>query len=285
MECSRNVMAANHRVLISGLVTTAEMRRVVSDALSVFAEGDVRIVARLSTISVDENWSPDVVIVCQNRPDEFAAADVHGLFARFPLARWVCCFGLWCESDGRNRDAWPVGVRVPARLAKTRFKRELDVLNGIRKALPLTAGREEAFEFDYAVGVQPSGRPASPPTSRNQKPGLFEKPGFSTAVVSPDRELRRSFADRLRRLGSAIGRAAETADVVLWDADPWDDSAAARLCRLRDANPAAVIVALMGLETPGDDRAVTAAGGSAVLGKLADSQRLAATIRQCLPQS
>lgn len=254
---------SNHRVLVLGEVTHAEMRPVVNAALGVFADADVRVAPHASVISSEEDWSPDVAVVCQSRPDEFSAADVHALFARFPVTRWVCCFGVWCESDGRNRDAWPFGARVPARMARSRLERERDVLNGLCDPLPLTAGREEAFAFDYAAGN--AGR----------------KPGLTGAVKSADPALRRAFADRLPVIGATITDA-ESADVILWDADPWNEAAAARLRRLRAANPAAAIVALLGLELPGDERMVTAAGADVVLAKLTGERGLACAVQQAV---
>ena len=96
----------------------------------------------------DAAWFPDLVIVCQLCSDEFTEADVRRLLGLFPLARFVCCYGPWCESDGRTRDIWPLAVRVPARFAADRVRRELEVIQGVRPPLPLTASRDEIFLFD-----------------------------------------------------------------------------------------------------------------------------------------
>jgi hypothetical protein len=93
-------------------------------------------------------WFPELVIVCQHWPDEYSRTDVQRLMALFPLGRLVCCYGLWCESDGRTRDAWPLSVRVPVRCAAERIRRELEVLTGVRPPLPWTASRDECFLFD-----------------------------------------------------------------------------------------------------------------------------------------
>jgi hypothetical protein len=96
----------------------------------------------------EPGWFPEIVVVCQHWPDEYPAADVERLLGLFPLARLVCCYGLWCESDGRTREVWPLSVRVPVRCAADRLQRELEVLAGLRAPLPWTASRDECFLFD-----------------------------------------------------------------------------------------------------------------------------------------
>lgn len=95
-----------------------------------------------------EAWFPDVVLICQHWSDEFTEQDVRRLLTAFPLARIACCYGPWCESDGRTRDVWPLSVRVPVRCAAGRIAREFEVLAGLRAPLPLTASRDEIFLFD-----------------------------------------------------------------------------------------------------------------------------------------
>jgi hypothetical protein len=94
---------------------------------------------------------PDLVVVCQHWPDEYTDRDVRRLIGLFPLARVSCCYGPWCASDGRSRDIWPLSLRVPVELAPERIRRELDVLAGRRRPLPLTASRDEVFLFDAAL--------------------------------------------------------------------------------------------------------------------------------------
>jgi hypothetical protein len=96
-------------------------------------------------------WFPDLVVVCQHWPDEFTERDVRRILTLFPLARLACCYGPWCQSDGRSRDIWPLAVRVPAAAAPDRLRRELDVVAGRIRPLPLTASRDEVFLFDAAL--------------------------------------------------------------------------------------------------------------------------------------
>jgi hypothetical protein len=114
---------------------------------------DARFVASLSRNVAnpeDTTWFPDLVIVCQHWPDEFTERDVLSILRTSPLARLTCCYGPWCESDGRTRDIWPLAVRVPVRSAADRIHRELDVIAGFSRPLPLTASRDEIFLFDSA---------------------------------------------------------------------------------------------------------------------------------------
>jgi hypothetical protein len=118
------------------------------------AGADVRLsktVPETADAPPDDDWSPDFVIVCQHWSEEFTERDVLSLIGRFPLARLTSCYGPWCASDGRTRDIWPLAVRVPIEAAPERIRRELDVLAGRRRPLPLTASRDEIFLFDNAL--------------------------------------------------------------------------------------------------------------------------------------
>ncbi len=97
-------------------------------------------------------FDPDLVIICQSWPDEFPAAEVTSAFGRWPLALWVCCYGAWCASDGRTRSIWPISVRVSVSEAEPRLSHVWRVLTEQRgEPLPLTASRDEAFEFDHCL--------------------------------------------------------------------------------------------------------------------------------------
>lgn len=117
---------------------------VVSHSLRVRALSDLIALERLAEESFD------LILVCQHWPDEYSRRDVERLLATFPLARFLCCYGPWCASDGRRRDVWPAALRVPADQALFRVKKELEVIAGGRPPLPWTAGIEEIFAFDAA---------------------------------------------------------------------------------------------------------------------------------------
>jgi hypothetical protein len=118
------------------------------------AGADARFVPGVPQAGADSDgggWFPDLVVVCQHWPDEYTDGQVRRLIGFFPLARVSCCYGPWCASDGRSRDIWPLAVRVPVDSAAERIRRELDVVAGRRRPLPLTASRDEVFLFDAAL--------------------------------------------------------------------------------------------------------------------------------------
>jgi len=93
---------------------------------------------------------PDLILVCQQWPDEYSHEFVAELIATFPLSRLVCCYSRWCGSDGRTRNIWPPAVRVEAAKAARRVRQEVEVISGLRDPLPLTAGLDEVFLFDHS---------------------------------------------------------------------------------------------------------------------------------------
>ena len=101
----------------------------------------------------ESETDPEIVFTLQSWPDEFPAADVQRLLSAWPLARFVCAFGPWCEADGRNRAIWPESVRVPIGKSMERIRIESDIVAGKQAPLPLTAGRDEAFLHDRTGAV------------------------------------------------------------------------------------------------------------------------------------
>jgi hypothetical protein len=180
---------------------------------------------------VEEGWHPDLIVVLQSWPDQFSGAEVHELMGRYPLARIICCFGPWCDSDGRTNSIWPLAVRVPVAAAAGRLAREFAILeNGGAALLPLTASRAEIFEFDFG-----------PLFSRgNQSP--------AAVVISPDQPWREMIESALRRVGFGIHdpHGAECPDVVVFDADPWDAGRSTALRAVRAVHRQANIVAAVG---------------------------------------
>lgn len=183
------------------------------------------------TAGITEGWIPDVVIVGQNWSDEFPNQQVHRLLSLFPLARWYCCFGPWCDADGRTRDLWPLAIRLRAAEAPERLRR--DFLNtSTTRPLPWTASRSEIFE-QLAEGAP------APPNLRSLR----------IAVSSPDRAWHDMWLSALRRAGAQILSSDELsrAQSLLWDADPWDGSKLVQLSNLKRHYPQLKITAAMGL--------------------------------------
>ncbi|TXT27825.1 MAG: hypothetical protein FD138_2693 [Planctomycetota bacterium] len=142
---------ANPSILLVGDCQRSEMSPVCDWINALGSQVDVR---QLTALPDDEAIGvPDLVIACQSWPDEFSASEVSAALGRWPLAFWVCCYGAWCDSDGRNRSIWPISVRVPVVEAELRLNHVWQVLTEQRnEPLPLTASRDEAFEFDHCDG-------------------------------------------------------------------------------------------------------------------------------------
>ncbi|HLJ12371.1 MAG TPA: hypothetical protein VKU82_14345 [Planctomycetaceae bacterium] len=214
---------------------------------------------------VSENWLPDLVVVCQAWPEQFSEAEFRELFALCPLARIVCLFGPWCDSDGRTNSIWPAAVRVPVAAARGRLARELDGLQSESAAclpLPLTASRSEVFEFDFDRPIE-SWRTA--PT---------------VEVISPDRPWRDMLQKAIVKNGGRIREHDENrADILLFDADPWDGARFSALSDTRGANAQAKVVACVGFPRRDIETELRSAGADEVWFKLSPLEELVAHCR------
>ena len=146
---------------------------------------------------------PDLVIVLQDTPDQFPPEDIRQLLSTCPLARLVVCYGPWCRGDGRNRDNWPLAVRVPHTAATSRLDTECRVLSGRDTGLPWTAARTEIAASQYRARQHPNNTV------------------FRFHIVSPDMAWSRTLTDQLACLGG-LWVALPHADLLLLDIDPWD---------------------------------------------------------------
>lgn len=250
-------MPTTTRTLLLGDPAPAEMRSVVAAVESLISSETTRHapdVAHCEWMAENLEWFPDLIVVLQSWPDQFPAAEAQRLLALFPLARIVCCYGPWCDSDGRTRAIWPAAMRIPASLAVSRISRELTVLTGSEEAsfLNWTASRTEIFDGDY------SRKDSSP---RN---------GRRIAILSPDNPWRGMMERAVRRAGGEVASNGETLspDTILWDADPWDDDRSAELCRLRARAGAVPIIACVGFTRPDLEAALLAAGATRTCWKL-----------------
>src|SRR6516165_590450 len=198
-------------------------------------------IAELSLLVSSEGWHPDLVVVLQSWPDQYSVEDVHRLLSHCPLARLVCCFGPWCDSDGRTRSIWPLAARIPLASARRRLARELALLQNVSSSpapLPLTASRSEIFEFDFQ----------SPPD--NSRP---ETPSATVVkVIAPDRAFRqmlesaaRSWSCDQRELLADGPR-----EIILFDADPRDPERKASVREVRGSHPHSKLVACVGFPRP-----------------------------------
>lgn len=264
------------RVLVLGDDSSPEMRPIHDAVRHVVPVERLRftrdVAATISPVAPRDEWFPDLIVVCQNWPDEFSAADLRDLLTTFPLSRLVCCYSPWCESDGRSQNVWPTGSRIPVSQAPRRIQRECNSLRSGRTGdlLPLTASRDEVFEFEYAV-----------PTPRR-----MTKPNLAVVVDSPDSSLR-------RMLTAACGtpewqidpdREAGRNRLLLWDADPWSPTRRQSLIHLRDRSPATLVVVIAGLPSADLVDEILAAGADFVVSKLAPLEQLIAAIDELVAE-
>ena len=249
------------QVLLCGDFADPEMQPALAALAHESSRVDIRTIDALPSTEGDiaaERWSPDLLVIAQQRPGQFPLAGIRRLQRLFPLTRCVCCQGAWCESDGRNISDWPAAVRIPARVAAARIRREISVLAGRTAPLPLTASRDEIFALDC---------PGDWPARNDSLP---------VSVVSPDAALRHMLEDLLKSAGYAtttvIGKA--DARAVVWDVDPWDQRLEREIRTFCAVNPALAVVGLMNFGHPQEAAMVQAAGVRAVVPKLASAELL-----------
>jgi hypothetical protein len=248
-------------VLLLGDCEAGDFRSLVEIIRGLRRTADVRQAndfAGLRQLVEVDAWHPDLVVVLQAWPDEFSELDVHELIALCSLARIVCCFGPWCDSDGRTRSIWPLAVRVPVAAAGGRLAREwslLDDRGAQSAALPLTAARSEIFEFDFGQW-----RGLAPPQQER-----------SVAVISPDRSWEGMIEEAVRASGFQIHgpQSGECPAVVIFDADPWNADRALALQAVRAADGDARITAAVGFPRPDLTSELLESGANDVWFKLA----------------
>ena len=133
-------------ILLVGDTLRAEFRRTreVLEAL-----GHVRQAAdarQAAAELADASWTPDVIIVAQAYPGQFAPAALDGLRRRAPLARVVALLGTWCEGEMRSGRPSPGVIRLYWHQGPARCQRQLRrILEGRDSTwdLPATATEEE----------------------------------------------------------------------------------------------------------------------------------------------
>lgn len=145
-------------ILVIGDWQRSEMSLVRDWIKSLGSRASVRQINQLSDAMCEP---PDMVIVCQSWPDEFSAPEVSAVLGRWPLTQWICCYGAWCDSDGRTRSIWPGSVRVRVDEVVSRLNRVWQIVSESRaEPLPLTASRDETFAFDHSPSSDKQAEPA-----------------------------------------------------------------------------------------------------------------------------
>ncbi|MHB8897604.1 MAG: hypothetical protein ACYC6Y_02535 [Thermoguttaceae bacterium] len=214
-----------------------------------------------------EGSIPDVIVVAQSYPGEFADSQIDGLRRVAPLARFVAVLGSWCEGEMRSGSPWSGAVRVFWHQWLPHCHRELERLLAGRESLwslPPTAGEEERCLVL---------------ASRRDRPGLAARPALPPAEAPPVEIVTRQYevfqwlaaacADRgfqaRWRRDPAEPPAGPTA-VVLFDAAEDTDLELARFRRIRSGGHVSAIV-LADFPRAGDRDRFVAAGAKAVVSR------------------
>lgn len=125
-----------------------------------------------------------LTVVLQSYSDQYTASSINQLIGQTLFQRLLCCYGAWCESDGRNRALWPDALRVPVRLAQSMIELELPGVGAEADPIPPTAARDEIFAH----------RLIDAPLDQD-----FRE--LNAAIIGPDRIIRRTTNATLKELG------------------------------------------------------------------------------------
>ncbi|MDA0588528.1 MAG: hypothetical protein O2820_11910 [Planctomycetota bacterium] len=198
-------------------------------------QDSLRVVSSLgSTLSdIKDGLFPDLVVVYQGVPDEFAQSQIDELIGLLPLARFVITFGPWCESIGRTEQRWPIAWCVPIRHLAARLQRELAGF-AAGETTPPTATRDEAFSQSAArVGSCQS------------------ETELSATVSGDDRHFVETVRDQLIASGMTVTDGSDRPDCIFLTASLLSPRTESELARLKREFPAAEFFLLCDLLTPG----------------------------------
>jgi len=212
--------------------------------------------AAMSEFKDIQSWAPaadgrsqsQLTIVLQSWSDQFTASDVDRLVGATVFSGLLCCYGAWCEGDGRTHHIWPHSTRVSVRYARQVIQSELRRLDSARSALPPTAARDEIFLHRQLFHSE-------------QQPGQER----TTLVISPDRVYRSTLAQVLESRGwkathlslnSKELKQVRSPQLLIHDLDPECDAVAVSLdaCRRRFPNAEMFAVANMPTRIDADSR-------------------------------
>ena len=256
-------------LLLVGNAGHAEMHSVAETVATLVPTKQLFRAAAISDIEpvlATHGAFPDLVIVCQTWPDEFTRAEISRLFEMFPLAAVLCCFGSWCDSDGRNRDLWPSATRTAAAESAGLIRQAWEDAAAGRPPLPATAAIEEVFARQHAGTIGHLGR---------------NKIG-SVHISSADPAIRAWLNDAL--VAASFQTAASDAawHAAIWDAPVWDDRAARQLKHFHDAHPDKGVLVLIGGMRPHQERQAEECGGDCVLPKTAPIDTILESLAELL---
>jgi hypothetical protein len=120
-----------------------ETRNTLANSASLRLAPDLATAAALVR---GESFAPEVIVLAEAYPGQFAAAAIDRLRAAAPLARVVALLGSWCEGETRTGRPLPGAVRLYWHQARPRVVQELARVAAGQVSswsLPPTATEEE----------------------------------------------------------------------------------------------------------------------------------------------
>ncbi len=224
--------------------------------------------AALSQLDAEAS-TPDVIVVVQSYPGEFADWQIDRLRRVAPLARFVAVLGSWCEGEMRSGSPWSGAVRVYWHQWAPQCHRELERLLAGQESLwslPLTACEEERCLAMAARQDRGKASPSLPRETAAPANGLVEIVTYQYEVYAwlAAACVDRGYAVRWRRLHDEPP--AERPAVVLFDAAGEMARELARFRRLRIERETVAIVLADFPRVADRDRFVRA-GARAVLSR------------------
>jgi DNA-binding NarL/FixJ family response regulator len=200
---------------------------------------------------------PDLIVVAQTAPGQFAHEAIDRLRRLAPLARIVGLMGAWCEGEMRTGSPWPGSVRAYWHQWPAQCDRELDRLSrGTCGAwtLPITATEEERL---LATAAE----------SWPHRPG-------SIVLRSPSHEMADwlSAACQARglstiRLENPTGTKIDHVEAVLFDVADFHSTECEALQHWASAFRPAPVIALLSFPRIDDHCRAVASGAAIVLSK------------------
>jgi hypothetical protein len=256
------------RAALVGNFDSSEMAAIRPAVFRLLSGWEVREFSGLEELNAAAQTAgdfPDLILVSQRFRDEYSAEAVRQGLGNYPVARWICVCGAWCESEGRHGSRWPMAVRIPLRFLETRLASEAAVIQGQTPALPFTASRDEVFEFDTA-----------------QKFPLAPEAGIKVCVLSPDKEFAAWLSDLCRQAGYQVIPMKDSlpVNVLIVDLDPLTNATKEEIQRFKEHQPTARLMGLMGILLPEDRVSPQSGVLVALLPKLAPAAEILNVVRE-----
>ncbi|MHC4876940.1 MAG: hypothetical protein ACYTGL_10605 [Planctomycetota bacterium] len=222
-----------------------------------------RNLAEASEILGDATWYPELVLVYQGIPDQFAAAEIECFVGLLPMTRCVVVFGPWCESIGRTEQLWPIGWCVPLQHAETRITQELAAFAAGTPPVPATTSRDEAF-----VGS----------TVQSLKGAEELLTGQRVRIWSLDHEFGRFLTESIVAMSGTLSVDDEPADIELIAATLVDDALISRVEQTRASNSTPRVLVVSDMASPQDTKRLLSAGCDGVLSQLRFIEQFSDTV-------